>query len=226
MSITLIISYIIAIAVPAFAIYMIFALDLYGTGKGSTVLIALIWGAVGAFGLAYVINSAIIPYTGFVILATRLAPFIEESLKAVILVYFVGQPRFRYIVDGAVYGFAVGIGFAVSENFLYLSSLPANGNGTLVLAIIRVLSSSLMHATASAIVGISLGHLRRSRNSSHVACSLGGIAIPITLHLIFNNLLTKLHGTALLLLAIAIGRCSGFGIEFQNNQCHSAAHKR
>src|SRR5258708_35168719 len=104
MSITLIISYIIAIAVPAFAIYMFFALDLYGTGKGSTVLIALVWGAIGAFGLAYVINSAIVPYTGLVTLTSRLAPFIEESLKALVLVYFVRQPRFRYIVDGAVYG--------------------------------------------------------------------------------------------------------------------------
>src|SRR5258708_30033 len=226
MSINLIISYLIAIAVPAFSIYMIFALDLFGTGKGSTVLIALAWGAIGAFGLAYLINSAIVPYTGFDVLTTRLAPFVEETLKAVVLVYFVQHPRFRYIVDGAVYGFAVGIGFAVSENFLYLSSLPAGGNGSLVLAISRVLSSSLMHATASAIVGISLGHLRRSRRASKVIWSFGGIAIAIILHLIFNNLLTRLEGTALLLVAIAIGVGGGLVIAFEINQGIAEEKKR
>ena len=60
---------------------------------------------------------------------------------------------------GAIYGFGVGIGFAVAENIFYLSN-DAQGAGPM-LAISRVLSTSLMHATASSLVGISLGGLRR-----------------------------------------------------------------
>ncbi|HLY24939.1 MAG TPA: PrsW family glutamic-type intramembrane protease, partial [Aggregatilineales bacterium] len=128
-----VIAYIIAIAVPLFAIYMIFALDLFGTGKGSTVLIAFAWGALGAFTLALIINNwtndwltaTIGPDAAYTTVVTRSAPIVEEILKSLVLIYLVFQPRFRYIVDGAVYGFATGIGFSVTENLFYLTTDPA-----------------------------------------------------------------------------------------------------
>ncbi len=99
------------------------------------------------------------------------APIIEEILKALILIYLIQHPRFRYIVDGAVYGIAVGIGFALSENlFIYL---PGAGDAVLVTAISRTLSTSLMHATASGLVGISLGRLRRVHGPARRASAAG-----------------------------------------------------
>src|SRR5579859_6753665 len=222
-----VIAYIIAIAVPLFAIYMIFALDLFGTGKGSTVLIAFAWGALGAFTLALIINNwtndwltaTIGPDAAYTTVVTRSAPIVEEILKSLVLIYLVFQPRFRYIVDGAVYGFATGIGFSVTENLFYLTTDPAlmatnDPSQRLVLAISRVLSSSLMHATASALIGISLGRLRRSHGSYRFVVPLVGLGFAAILHLIFNNLVNTLQGTQLLLVAIGIGIGGGMVIGY------------
>ena len=102
--------------------------------------------------------------------------------------YFIQRPRFRYIVDGAVYGFAAGIGFAVRENFFYLNGLTTE-DAALGLAISRVLSASLMHATASSMVGIAFGRLRRSQGrwAQRAIWPLSGIIVAIIIHLIYNN---------------------------------------
>ena len=132
------------------------------------------------------------------------------------LIYLIRQPRFRYIVDGAVYGIAVGIGFALSENlFIYL---PGAGNAVLATAISRTLSTSLMHATASGLVGISLGRLRRVSDRRKIFMPLVGIGLAIAVHVGYNNLANELEGAALLLVAIAIGLGGGFIIGWEIDQ--------
>jgi RsiW-degrading membrane proteinase PrsW (M82 family)/CRP-like cAMP-binding protein len=207
-------AYVVAIAIPLLAIYLIYALDLFGTGKIGTVVICMIWGGSFAFAAAFVINSAMIPVFGATTVVTRTAPIIEELLKAVILVYFIRSPRFRYLVDGAVYGFGAGIGFALVENISYLSTTDAG----LTLAIMRVLSTSLMHATASALVGIALGRLRRIDSRIKVGLPLAGIGLAVVLHILYNSLVNQLSGTILLLVAIGIGIGGSVVIAFLINQ--------
>lgn len=201
------IAYIIAIGIPVLAIYLIDAFDLFGTGKISTVLICM-GGGVFAFFIAYQINVRIVGDIGRDNLVRFAAPVIEEILKSLILVYLIQRPAFRYIVDGATYGFGAGIGFAVAENIDYLSS--ASTGATLSLAISRVLSASLMHATASAMVGISLGRIRRSRDAEKFGWPVVGIVTAIAIHVVFNNLVNQLAGSLLLLVAIGIGLGGGF----------------
>ncbi len=200
-----VIAYGIAVAIPLFTVYLFVTQDVFGTGKPSTMLISMGWGAVGAYGLALVLNDATVALG--LLNADRVAhisgPVIEEVLKAAILVVLVRRPQFRYLVDGALYGIAVGIGFALSENlFIYL---PASGNAVLGTAISRVLSTSLMHATASGLVGISLGRLRRAAPGKGVQGAAIGLLLAITLHLIYNNIVGRLDGRVLLLVAIGLG---------------------
>lgn len=223
------IAYVIAAAIPAFAVYLIKAIDLFQTAKFRTLLLCVLWGAIGAFGLAYLINKGVIEQlmlagatrTESLQLVVRLtAPIIEEILKALILIYLIRQPSFRYFVDGAIYGFGVGIGFAVIENFSYIG---ASSNAALALAASRVLSTSLMHAMASAIVGISLGRLRRSKAR---VLPLVGILVAISVHVVYNNIVNTLAGTALLLVAISIGLGGAGFIGLQINQGLNQEKKR
>ena len=151
-------AYAIALLIPPLAFYLIYALDLFKTSKPQTVVICALWGALVAYPLAALINGELHVLLGYALVVSLTAPLVEEILKALVLLYFTRQPSFYYFVDGAVYGFGVGIGFAVIENFAYVSASPS-----LSLAIMRVLSTSLMHAMASGVVGISLGRLRRTR---------------------------------------------------------------
>lgn len=215
-----IVSYIIAAAIPALAIYLVFLLDLFGTGKFSTVLAALIWGALFAFNLSRFVNNQALGSIGYENVTRFSAPVIEEVFKSAILLYFVTRPRFRYIVDGAVYGFAVGIGFAVMENFYYIKDLQANA--ALTVAISRVLSASLMHATASALVGIMLGRLRRSQlpGPAKYVWPLVGILGAIIIHMFYNNVvqIESLGASLLLLLGIGIGLGGSVVIAYSINK--------
>jgi RsiW-degrading membrane proteinase PrsW (M82 family)/CRP-like cAMP-binding protein len=212
-----VIAYLIGIAIPAFTVYLFVMLDVFGTGKPSTLLLCGAWGAFGAFPLAWLINNTVMDWGMTYETLTRItAPIIEEILKALVLIYLIRQPRFRYIVDGAVYGIAVGIGFALSENlFIYL---PGAGDAVLATAISRTLSTSLMHATASGLVGISLGRLRRVADRRKIFMPLVGIGLAIAVHVGYNNVANELEGAALLLVAIGIGLGGGFIIGWQIDQ--------
>jgi RsiW-degrading membrane proteinase PrsW (M82 family)/CRP-like cAMP-binding protein len=217
MSAATIIAYIIAIGIPIFTVYLFIALDVFGTGKISTILWCMGWGAAGAFGLAYMLNTALLDEgLGYETLTRFVAPILEESLKSLILIYLVQHPRFRYIVDGAVYGIAVGIGFGLSENVLIY--IPSAGDAALGAAITRTLSTALMHATASGVIGISLGRWRRATGNSRITTLVLGWALAIGLHMFYNNLVGKLSGMTLLLVAVGIGLGGGVFIAVQINR--------
>ena len=225
MSATTIIAYVIAIGIPAFTVYLFIALDVFGTGKLSTILWCMGWGAAGAFGLAYVLNTAMLDNgLSYDTLTRFAAPILEEVLKSLILIYLVQNPRFRYIVDGAVYGIAVGIGFGLSENVLIY--IPSAGDAALGAAITRTLSTALMHATASGVIGISLGRWRRTTGNRRTVVLLSGWALAIALHIFYNNLVGKLSGMVLLLVAVGIGMGGGIFIATQISRGLAEEKKR
>ncbi len=217
MSTVAIVAYLLTAGIAAFTIYLFVMLDVFGTGKASTILLCVAWGAIGAFFLAWTINNAVVARgVSHDMLTGRVAPIIEETLKSLILVYLIRRPRFRYIVDGAVYGIAVGIGFGLSENlFIYL---PGAGDAVLGTAISRTLSTALMHATASGLVGISLGRIRRAPRNRGRIFPVFGIGLAIALHVAYNNLARQLQGPTLLLAAVGIGIGGGVLIAWQISQ--------
>ncbi len=199
------IAYAVAALVPVFAFYIMSLMDLYGTGKYETFFICMGWGATVAYGLSFTVNNIFIDSFGYENVTRLTAPILEEIFKSIILWYFVTRPRFRYIVDGAVYGFSAGIGFAVMENIFFISGEAS----ALGLAVSRVLSASLMHATASALVGIGMGRLRRSKTTglTRYGFAVAGMIFAIVVHIAYNNAvqIEDLSPQYLLLIGIGIG---------------------
>jgi RsiW-degrading membrane proteinase PrsW (M82 family) len=198
----LIIALLIATAVPLIFLYVVNRLDLYKTGAFRYIVFCFIWGGL-SFGGANFINPAladagVVTWENMVRFA---APIVEEILKAIILIYLVRKTDFTYFVDGAIYGFSVGIGFAVVENYQYLIGSSA----ALDLAISRVISTNLMHATASALVGIALGLSRFQRFSGRALLLLVGWLSAMSVHVAFNNLVTRVSSGYLLLYAAISG---------------------
>jgi len=211
MTIQTLIAFGVGVIIPLFAIYLLYSFDLFGTGNSTALLACLVWGGVSVW-LAMQVNNAVIRATYYEITATLYGPIIEEALKSVMLFALITSPRFRYIVDGAIYGFASGIGFAIVENILYISNNPG---AALAISVSRALSTSLMHATTSSLIGIALGHLRRSGNRTKILWALGGFVPAMATHIIYNNIVSRLDGTALLLVAIGIGVIGAFLIQRQ-----------
>jgi len=206
----------IAIGIPAAFLLIIYALDLYASRTFGSVMLCFAWGGVGGLALSYAFNTYVaIPLIEllaleYFLLYVVFAPVAEEVLKSLCLIYISQQAGFTYFVDGAVYGFAAGIGFSITENFLYMSYHP---DLALPLMFVRSFSVCLMHGAASALVGVALGRFRFRRRSDQRLALLGGWAAAILLHMLFNSVSQSgfLSERAMLPLQIGIGWV-GFGL--------------
>ena len=118
-------------------------------------------------------------------------PLVEELAKGVGLVLVVlFSSKFDNPTDGVVYGTAVGLGFAVTENVIYGLGTGMNLDGPREILLLvggRTLLSAGIHALCSATLGGFLGHALLSRKSIHrAAWSAGGLAVAVALHTAWN----------------------------------------
>lgn len=192
-----------AIIVPLVFLYVIWALEIFAVSRLRLLLTAVGWG-VAAFGLALLIQNTALA-TGLLSyrqIVLGLAPILEETLKAILLVWLASRMLLGYAVDGTAYGFAIGTGFAAAENLLYSMNNPDH---TLEIVIGRVLSTSLMHAFTTAIVGTLVGSSVFLAVRIRFQSMMAGLVLAMLVHFIFNLLALSLEGLLLLGAGIAIG---------------------
>lgn len=188
------------IAIPLIFLYLVRTLDLYASGNFGVVVTCLLWG-VAAFGLAYQVNTFVLRWVTLSLLVTLVAPMSEEVLKSGILVYYVRRTYFTYFVDGAIYGFAAGVGFAVLETLCYVLM----HGGDLGLSLLRSFSTSLMHGSSSALVGVVLGRFRFAGGRTRAVALVMGWGVAMLLHATFNRVLNQPPGFAIQIVAVLIG---------------------
>jgi RsiW-degrading membrane proteinase PrsW (M82 family) len=116
--------------------------------------------------------------------AVVVAPLVEEMAKAMGLVLVMAY--FQRVEDGMVYGIAAGLGFAATENLLYeLSALYAAGIAAfLMTAILRTISSTLLHATATGVTGLGVG--KAVVNNTSIITALPYYLAAVVMHAAFN----------------------------------------
>jgi len=181
----------IAVGIPLVFLLVIYMLDLYASRTFRLVLLCFGWGAVGGLALSlwfneYVAMSLIARFAlSELWLYVAFAPFAEEIFKSISLFYVARRSEFTYFVDGAIYGFASGIGFSITENFLYIRYSPDQAIG---LSLIRAFSTCLMHGTAAGLVGAVVGRFRFQKRSGRRLALVGGWLAAIVLHGLFNSI--------------------------------------
>lgn len=159
-------------------------------------LFAFGWGAIAAIVIAVILElwlpaklesfrPARVPQDVF--LATVIAPLAEESAK-VIGVIFLSFAKFWEEEDGLVYGAACGLGFAATENLFYeLNALATAGVlGWIVVAVMRVFTSTLLHASATAMAGWGVSKWRQRRGGTGFLTFLPFLFIAMVIHGLFN----------------------------------------
>jgi RsiW-degrading membrane proteinase PrsW (M82 family) len=183
-------SILVASVIPLLFLYLIKWLNFFETHRVRLVVLALVWGAFSMY-LSYVVDHSIrmaldMGELGKQIVSTHYAPVVEEIFKSLILLYLVRRADTTFFVDGAVYGFAAGIGFAIAENMLYLSRVDLS-TGEIV-GTVRAFVSSVMHGSTTAIVGMCLAGFPMGGINKHplVAWAIG-LTIAISAHMAYNN---------------------------------------
>jgi RsiW-degrading membrane proteinase PrsW (M82 family) len=113
------------------------------------------------------------------------APFIEESLKAGILIYLFLRNRIGFMVDAAIVGFTIGAGFGVVENVYYLQGFP---QASLGVWLSRGFGTAVMHGGATAVFGVVAQSLTERHARLNPALYLPGLLIAVVAHGVFNGL--------------------------------------
>jgi protease PrsW len=114
-----------------------------------------------------------------------LAPIIEETLKAGVLVYMFVRNRIGFMVDAAIIGFTVGAGFGLVENLYYLQGFPLASVGTWLS---RGFGTAVMHGGATAIFGVLAQSLTDRHANFSTMLYLPGLVIAVVAHGVFNSL--------------------------------------
>src|SRR6266496_4740478 len=144
-------SILVASVIPLLFLYLIKWLNFFETHRFRLILLALAWGAISV-ELSYQVSHPMALVLGKQFVGTHTAPIVEEIFKSLVLLYLVRRADTTFFVDGAVYGFASGIGFAIAENMLYLSRVDVDTG--VLLGITRAFMASVLHGSTTAIVGM------------------------------------------------------------------------
>jgi RsiW-degrading membrane proteinase PrsW (M82 family) len=118
---------------------------------------------------------------GELILVCVIAPFVEEMAKGLGVVRH--RRGLRELEDGIVFGASAGLGFAATENLLYegVTYFSEGAEAFIVLTIVRSLSSAILHAGASSLMGLGIAR-SALQGRSWVPYYLGAVLM----HSLFN----------------------------------------
>jgi RsiW-degrading membrane proteinase PrsW (M82 family) len=177
-------SIIFASVIPLVFLYLIKWLNFFETHKFRLIILALVWGAISV-ELSYQVSHPMALDLGKRFVGTHTAPIVEEVFKSLILLYLVRRSDTTFFVDGAVYGFASGIGFAIAENMLVLSRVDVDTG--LIVSITRAFLASVLHGSTTAMVGIAVAGFPLGRVKHPILAWIIGLFIAISIHTAYNN---------------------------------------
>ena len=129
---------------------VLYVMDSFKLVPRRTVLSAVAYG--GASALAIVALHGWLPLERLSpeTVNRYVAPLTEETAKALLVAALVLTHRVGFLVDALVVGFAVGTGFALVENAVYLSTIDA----PLALWFSRGLGTAMLHGATTGIFGM------------------------------------------------------------------------
>jgi len=152
----------------------------------------LVAGGVGA-GIAWPIAGRFLDALpiGFSTYSRFVAPWIEEAIKCALMILLFRLNRVGYKIDAVISGFAIGAGFSLVENVIYLIRFPYYGTGTWL---VRGVGTAVMHGATLAILA-AIAHEFAERETREAAGDFDfrlwwfvpGYLVAVALHTTFNQ---------------------------------------
>ncbi len=175
-------------------------LDRYEPEPRTLLAAGLLWGCFVATAAALLIQGVggfVLSFTDKQSLAV-VAPLTEEASKGVFLLLLLWWRRAELdgVLDGLVYAGMVGIGFAFTENILYLAAAYNGTDGTgpggtealTATFVVRCLFSPFAHPLFTAFTGIGVGlAVNARRHAARILLPLGGYALAVVAHAVWNT---------------------------------------
>ena len=179
--------------VPVLILLAVFVwLDAFALMRFREILLLLVLGGLAALAVYPVsgrlIDTLPIGFSGY---SRFVAPWLEEASKGVAMIALFWFNRIGYKLDAVISGFAIGAGFSVVENIIYLTIFPEYGTGTWL---VRGLGTAVMHGTTLAILA-AIAHELAERETREAAVDfrfnllwfMPGYFVAVGLHVVFNQ---------------------------------------
>jgi RsiW-degrading membrane proteinase PrsW (M82 family) len=179
--------------IPVLVMLAIFVwLDAFALMSFREMSVLLLLGAIGALA-AWPVSGRLLDTLpiGFSLYSRFIAPWIEEAIKAALIILLFRMNRVGYKLDAVISGFAIGAGFSVVENIFYLTIFPDYGTGTWL---VRGFGTAIMHGTTLAVLA-AIAHEFAERETRDVAGDydfsfvwfVPGYGVAVALHTAFNQ---------------------------------------
>ncbi len=180
-------------------VYLVWWSDRYEREPTWLLTTTFLWGAIPAILLSVLGVVALrspqaifdTSLAGSLVQASLVSPAIEEITKgsALVIVFIFVREEIDDLLDGIVYGALVGIGFGMTENFLYFlrAAWGENQAGWLLVTGLRTVVFGLNHAFYSALLGGAIGYVALSRRRyARWLGPLVGLGAAISVHSLYN----------------------------------------
>ena len=166
-------------------LFVLLYMDSYKLVGLKTILWVIASGALMT-AVAYFVNGFLLEelQIDFRSFARYVSPISEEVLKALVIVLLFRLSRIGFLVDSAIMGFAVGAGFAFTENVYYLQ---LSGNGHIALWVVRGFGTAIMHGGVTAVFAIISQALTERHMTINPLLYIPGLVAAIALHSAFNH---------------------------------------
>lgn len=189
-----------AIFMPVIFLVIGWLADYYEREPFRFILGMFMWGVMATF-FAFFINTTFSLLAGIalssgaagLLIAILVAPVVEETAKGTGLLILSGHHEYDHVFDGIIFGFAIGMGFAFIENWLYFatnaSPVVVGGLGEWTYNILyRSFLCSLAHGCFTATTGAVIGYFKgRHRNGGFEGLGFFlGLPVAVFLHGLFN----------------------------------------
>jgi RsiW-degrading membrane proteinase PrsW (M82 family) len=177
---------------------MLWLMDSFRLVRPAAVLAALAYGVAAAAAILWLHDWLIhVRHVPAGTLSRYVAPFTEETAKALLVVMLVATARVGFLVDAAVLGFAVGTGFALFENLSYLQTLR---DATVTLWLVRGLGTAMLQGATTAIFAMLSKTYADQRRDRLALAFVPGWAAAVVIHSTFNHRLLPAVAQTLVML--------------------------
>jgi len=175
----------IAIIFPLLVLFIMFAFGLYGGRNIGWIILCLAWGSLGylsIYQLDLLLTAKGLETRAIVIL---FAPIFQQIFVSLGALFILSRLKFDNLIDGAVYGWATGLGFAMLDSIKYAFG---TGGNALEIVLTHAFSTSLVLATASAITGLVMTQFYFRHRANRLVILLSGLGAAIGYSSLFNLL--------------------------------------
>lgn len=161
------------------------AMDSYKLVRLRSIAAVIALGAASA-GLSYVVNASMLAGLSLDLdlYARSVGPLFEEIAKGLVVIALLYTHRIGFLVDAAIFGFAVGTGFAVVENLYFLEGMA---HANVAVWIVRGFGTALLHGGVQSIFAVMLVALTDRRGKLDFGALLPALAAAWLLHAAFNQ---------------------------------------